>query len=234
VRLETVEIGGNPRPFSPKMNWVAQLPVVLVNPALRRLNDPPMQTIASFDALTDPNIGSFYFPNAGSNFVIRAGFESTWMAANRLDPQPSALLATETLATEMLAAHNAVRGNVGVAPLTWSGRLADLAQDWANTLLERDQLVHRSQSKVGENLFDVKGNDAHASATEVVQAWASESYGYLYKQNQCVAGAVCGHYNQLVWRTTKQVGCAAAKNHTREVWVCNYDPPGNLVGSRPY
>ncbi|HEY1755648.1 MAG TPA: CAP domain-containing protein [Bryobacteraceae bacterium] len=230
VRLETVEIGGVPRPFSPEMNWVAQLPVVVVTPGPRRQGvDPPTQTIAPFDALTDPNIGSFYFQNVESNFVIRAGLESTWIASNRLKTQPSALLSTE-----MLAAHNAVRGNAGVPPLIWSDRLADLAQDWANKLLERDQLVHRSQSTVGENLFDVKGHDAHASASEVVQAWASESYGYLYKQNQCLAGAVCGHYTQLVWRATKEVGCAVAKSRTREIWVCNYDPPGNWVGSRPY
>jgi pathogenesis-related protein 1 len=235
VRLETVEIGGNPRPFSPEMNSVAQLPVVVVNPTPRRLNIEPLtQTIASFDALTDPNIGSFYFRNVESNFVIRAGLESTWMAAIQLNTQSSTLLVTETLATEMLAAHNAVRSNVGVPPLTWSGRLADMAQNWANTLLKRNQLVHHSQSKVGENLFDVKGPDAHASASEVVQAWASESHGYMYKQNQCLAGAVCGHYTQLVWRTTKEVGCAVAKSRTREIWVCNYDPPGNWVGVRPY
>jgi len=45
---------------------------------------------------------------------------------------------------------------------------------------------------------------------------------------------VCGHYTQIVWRDTKQVGCGVARDNRREIWVCNYDPPGNWVGHRPY
>ena len=29
-------------------------------------------------------------------------------------------------------------------------------------------------------------------------------------------------------------GCAVATDRRREVWVCNYDPPGNVAGYRPY
>jgi uncharacterized protein YkwD len=39
-------------------------------------------------------------------------------------------------------AHNAARLSVGVPPLIWSDRLAAVAQEWANTLLARNQLVH--------------------------------------------------------------------------------------------
>jgi hypothetical protein len=45
---------------------------------------------------------------------------------------------------------------------------------------------------------------------------------------------VCGHYTQIVWRNTKSVGCAVARGKGVEVWVCNYDPPGNYAGQRPY
>jgi pathogenesis-related protein 1 len=30
------------------------------------------------------------------------------------------------------------------------------------------------------------------------------------------------------------VGCGVARSGRTEVWVCNYDPPGNYVGERPY
>jgi pathogenesis-related protein 1 len=132
--------------------------------------------------------------------------------------------------TEMLAAHNFVRATLKLPPLTWSDKLALRAQDWAATLLARGELFHRPKSPYGENIFDIAG--ASASAEQVVEAWASESRDYDYKSNKC--RKVCGHYTQLVWAATKQVGCGVARNARREVWVCNYDPPGNYVGQRPY
>jgi hypothetical protein len=44
---------------------------------------------------------------------------------------------------------------------------------------------------------------------------------------------MCGHYTQLVWRRARQVGCAAARGGSREVWVCEF-PEGNYIGMRPY
>ena len=114
--------------------------------------------------------------------------------------------------------------------MTWSDRLAARSQDWAETLLARGQFGHRPNSTYGENLFEIDG--APASAAEVVNVWAAESRNYDYNSNRC--RGVCGHYTQIVWSDTKEVGCAVARGGGREVWVCNYDPPGNRVGKRPY
>lgn len=131
---------------------------------------------------------------------------------------------------QMLTAHNEVRAQVGVSRLAWSERLASRAQDWAERLLKRRQFAHRPNSNVGENLFEIRG--ASAAPVQVVKAWAAESRNYDYARNQC--RGVCGHYTQIVWASTKEVGCAVARGGGREVWVCNYDPPGNWVGQRPY
>jgi uncharacterized protein YkwD len=139
-------------------------------------------------------------------------------------------IAPSSLARDMLAVHGAVRARVGVAPLAWSDRLAARAQDWADTLLARNQFVHRPNSTYGENLFEITG--AVASSAEVVNAWAAESRNYDYRSNRC--RGVCGHYTQIVWAGTEEVGCAVARDGRREVWVCNYDPPGNWAGQRPY
>ncbi len=231
VKLETVNIGGAPRLFSLELNWVAQLPITTAMTGFPTLYGPtPTTKTAFFDALADPNVGSFYFAGVAPNFVIQAGLESNWMAASRASAQPVTLPSAE-----MLAAHNAVRETVGVPPLIWSDRLADMAQEWANTLLARGEFRHRPRLSVGENLFEIKGPRAHASPSEVVQAWESESRAYNYRNNHCVTGpTACGHYTQIVWRTTAEVGCAAARGDGLEIWVCNYDPPGNWVGSRPY
>jgi pathogenesis-related protein 1 len=138
----------------------------------------------------------------------------------------------KSMEKEILAAHNKVRKRAGVPPLTWSDRLASMARDWATSLIKSGKLAHRPDNNVGENLFEVRG--AHASPAEVVDTWAAEAKDYDPMKNSCRPGAVCGHYTQLVWRRTKEVGCGVARGGGREVWVCNYDPPGNWAGERPF
>jgi pathogenesis-related protein 1 len=140
-------------------------------------------------------------------------------------PEPDDLLARD-----MLAAHNAVRGGLALAPLHWSERLTAQAQDWADRLLREGQFYHRPRPLFGENLFEITGT--RALPGDVVGVWAAEASDYSYSSNTC--RDVCGHYTQIVWRDTREVGCAAARDRSREVWVCNYDPPGNWVGERPY
>jgi pathogenesis-related protein 1 len=142
--------------------------------------------------------------------------------------------ADDRFARDMLAAHNAVRARVKVPPLKWSAKLAAAAQGWADTLLRTGEFKH-SASNHGENLFEVVGDSV--SAAEVVGAWAAESQGYNYRSNSCRGGTLhgtCGHYTQIVWRNTREVGCAVARGGGREVWACEYNPPGNYIGQRPY
>ncbi len=132
----------------------------------------------------------------------------------------------------MVSLHNAVRKRVGVGPLFWSDELAGVAQEWANHLIANGQFVHSHNPNYGENLFEIQG--AAATPNMVVKAWADEVSDYNYSANACVGSKMCGHYTQLVWTETNQVGCAMAKSGPREVWVCEYNPPGNWVGKRPY
>jgi pathogenesis-related protein 1 len=135
-----------------------------------------------------------------------------------------------SFARDMLLAHNEIRMRVDVPRLRWSDRLAARAEDWASHLLHERQFYHRPHPIFGENLFEITGG--HATPDQVVDAWASEAHDYSYRSNTC--RAVCGHYTQLVWSGTREVGCAIARDAGREVWVCNYDPPGNWIGERPY
>jgi len=130
----------------------------------------------------------------------------------------------------MLDAHNAVRARVGVPPLVWSAQLADVAQDWAKHLISTGALSHRPNNRYGENIYAIAGGTA--SPAQVVNDWAGEARGYDIRSNTC--SGVCGHYTQIVWSKTRAVGCAVARSQQREVWVCNYDPPGNVIGFRPY
>jgi uncharacterized protein YkwD len=133
-------------------------------------------------------------------------------------------------AQQMLDAHNAVRAKVNVPPLAWSQHLAAIAQEWARHLIASGEFAHSHNAETGENLYEIQG--ATASPDAVVKAWADEVRNYRYSTNTC--SGVCGHYTQVVWKDTKEVGCAAAQKGQRQVWVCEYAPPGNYVGRKPY
>ena len=144
---------------------------------------------------------------------------------------PSVSLSS-SLAREVTAAHNLVRNRLGIAPLAWSGELAQVAQDWAHRLVQTGTFEHRRNLEYGENIFEIWGATPYSQPDAVVRAWASESASYRYETNTCTGR--CGHYTQIIWRQTKEVGCGVARDSKREVWVCNYAPYGNIIGEKPY
>jgi uncharacterized protein YkwD len=136
------------------------------------------------------------------------------------------------------AAHNMARANVSppaampIPPLTWSDTVAATAQAWANNCMFK-----HSGGQYGENIFATSGT---AKPSDVVDSWVSEKANYDYANNSC--SGVCGHYTQVVWAASLHLGCGVA-NCTQnspfgsgnwQFWVCNYDPPGNFNGERPY
>jgi pathogenesis-related protein 1 len=39
----------------------------------------------------------------------------------------------------------------------------------------------------------------------------------------------------VIWKNTTQVGCGCAVSQSGAFFfVCNYDPPGNYIGQKPY
>jgi uncharacterized protein YkwD len=143
--------------------------------------------------------------------------------------------ADETLpafAREMLAAHNAVRQKTGVPPLKWSNQLAAQAAEWAKTLAATG--AAKMQGIPGQNI-GYASPPGRVKGTDIVAAWAAEVANYDREKNSCVdQKRSCHHYTQLVWRNTGYLGCALATDAQRDIWVCDYDPPGNNIAERPY
>ncbi len=153
---------------------------------------------------------------------------------------------------QMLSAHNAIRQRLGVPPLRWSTNLESLASSWANYLsTDTDCSIRRRGSiglprhknGIGENLQlveavrfdDGRTEKAAIDERQVVLSWARQGIDYDYTTNKCALNKNCGHYTQLVWRDSQVVGCAAAScSGEEQIWVCNYDPPGNYVNQKPY
>jgi hypothetical protein len=119
--------------------------------------------------------------------------------------------------------------------------LAAVAQAWADTCPTGHNLA--ILGTYGENIYECgTGFPGCATITETansavngVLGWATEAANYNYAANTC--SSICGHYTQLVWRTTTLVGCGAktcTSPYQGTVIVCNYQPPGNFNGLRPY
>ena len=135
-------------------------------------------------------------------------------------------------AAEMLRAHNAARQVPGVPPLLWSAQLAAKAQQWADRLAATGE--SRMEGIPGQNIA-YAGPPGTAKPGFIVSSWAAEVKNFDYEKNACANPSLkCYHYTQVVWRESKYVGCATAHDAQRDIWVCDYDPPGNLVGARPY
>ncbi|OAY39374.1 pathogenesis-related protein 1C [Manihot esculenta] len=133
---------------------------------------------------------------------------------------------------DYLDSHNEVRAKVGLEPLTWDDEVAAYAQNYANQRISDCELEH-SDGPYGENIAWGSGD---LLGTEAVKMWVDEKVYYDYKSNSCASGQMCGHYTQVVWRNSARLGCAKVtcdKNGGTFIG-CNYDPPGNFIGERPY
>jgi pathogenesis-related protein 1 len=154
-------------------------------------------------------------------------------------PPPPRGPVTSAEAVEIVLAHNAWRARAGVLPLRWAADLAAQAQNHALQLAREDcALEHgRLPEDVGENLYRASalesGSGSRAyhvvSPTHVVDVWGGESADYIPSTGSCAPGRQCGHYTQIVWPSTEEVGCGMAVCPSLgQVWVCRYRPRGNI------
>lgn len=147
------------------------------------------------------------------------------------NPSPTQMKPADIRA--MLARHNAVRAEVGVAPLRWDEELAAYAQQWADHLAATGcRMRHRQPNRYGENLF--QGTASHYRAIDAAQGWESEKTHYRGGVITETNYRQIGHYTQMVWRGTTRMGCGEAICNATRLVACNYDPPGNMLGRPPY
>jgi uncharacterized protein YkwD len=139
----------------------------------------------------------------------------------------------------ILVAHNQERLELGLEPLRWNPALAQSAQRWADHLASSGQFEHAPENRYapeGENLW--AGTKGYFAPEAMVGAWIREKQFFRpgVFPNNSTTGRVedVGHYTQLVWRATTEVGCAEASSIREDILVCRYAEAGNYLGEKPF
>jgi len=127
-----------------------------------------------------------------------------------------------------LAMHNKLRAKHGAPALTLDDELGKIAAAWAKELTKMPGQLKHNKTGFGECVY---WNTDVPEGGRPVQAWYSEQNFFDWKRLEGQKGT--GHFTQLIWKNTKQVGIAMAIGKHGHFVVCNYFPPGNVVGKFP-
>ena len=144
-------------------------------------------------------------------------------------------------AQEVLQHHNKVREKVGTQPLVWNKQLATYAQQWAEYLANNNncQMKHREQpgengKAYGENIFWGSSSDYY-KPVDASLSWYDEIKYFKYQKLNDNNWYKTGHYTQMVWKDTKEVGVGVAVcPNGGLIVVANYYPAGNVMTEYPY
>jgi len=203
-----------PQPTNPPVNNPLTPPVnpPIINPITPPVNNPLTQTVNK--PVTPP---------------INPPNPITPPVNQPLSPLNSLVILHED-PNEFLIPQNMARAKVGLPPLVWNESLVEFARSYAQERANDCKLQHSHSPGKGENIARSPGI---LSPEKAVEMWVAEEPNYDYGSNTCKK--VCGHYTQVVWKDTKSIGCARSNCQNRGTFVtCNYYPPGNVGGRKPY
>lgn len=134
--------------------------------------------------------------------------------------------------SEFLDLHNKARKSVNAATISWDQGLSNVAQCWAN----RCQFEHSHTQGMGENI--AAGSGPYTDQNAIVDWWEEFK---LYRKGMDFTEQT-GHYTQVAWKATRKIGCGVALCPAAQLGlggtfkqarfvVCEYFPPGNVIGS---
>ena len=140
----------------------------------------------------------------------------------------------ENLREIELNEHNYFRSLHGVPPLKLNNRLNDIAQKYAIYLAKNKKFEHSKKEDraldgkyVGENLYMKESSPKVYYICGVMsKSWYEEIKDYNYEIGKVTDEN--GHFTQLIWKDSREVGFGVAFNGNSVYTVANYFPGGNL------
>uniref|UniRef100_A0A671QZS7 GLI pathogenesis-related 2 n=1 Tax=Sinocyclocheilus anshuiensis TaxID=1608454 RepID=A0A671QZS7_9TELE len=137
-------------------------------------------------------------------------------------------VADSSFEAEFLQTHNAYRKQHGAPPLTINKNLCRSSQEWAEYLLSISTLMH-SSGEYGENVYYAWSSASKrltGQRREAVESWYSEIKDYNFSRPGFTSKT--GHFTQVVWKDTKEVGVGLATDGNTTFVVGQYLPAGNI------
>jgi len=135
-----------------------------------------------------------------------------------------------------LQLHNQARRSFGVAPVAWNEELAGAARGYAATMAATGTYGHDQtpgrRKMMGENIWrGSRGTFSYEVMLGVMIAEGREFRpGVFPAVSRTGSWHDVGHFTQIVWPTTTEIGCGVASSATTDYLVCRYAPTGNKDG----
>lgn len=90
-----------------------------------------------------------------------------------------------------------------------NSELENLAQQWASRcIIEHGNIPNNFNGSIGQNIFWSTNRDG--IVTDAIKLFYNEYEDYDFNRNSCTPGKICGHYTQVLWAKSYQVGCAVS------------------------
>ncbi|QQK44485.1 SCP-like extracellular protein, putative [Penicillium digitatum] len=142
-------------------------------------------------------------------FSANADIVTVWTTVKVPAPTPTAPLSPSYTSLnefkdDMLKITNEYRANHDANPLKWNDTLAEYSREWAEACIWK-----HSKGSYGENLAY-----GYQNVSAAVIAWGDEGEIYNFGKPTGFTEET-GHFTQLVWKSTTQVGCAAVNCRAR-------------------
>ena len=133
----------------------------------------------------------------------------------------------EKIREEILTNHNYHRKRHQVDNLVRNAEIEQVAQSYSEYQASIDSMQHSNNKKYGENLYYCGSSSGECvTGKKASEMWYDEVKDYDFDNPRYIKGT--GHFTQLVWKGSKQIGCGAACNSNKNCYLtCNYYPPGN-------
>lgn len=140
--------------------------------------------------------------------------------------------------SDCLRRHNELRRFHGCQPLKLSESLSARAQSWAEHLTDADKYAHssladRKRTGAGENLAFrwYTNGKKRPKGDEIADIWYNEVKDYSWEVPELNLTRFAGHFTQLIWAGTSQVGFGiAADGRGKITVVAQYQTAGNVKG----
>ncbi|TMM49892.1 CAP domain-containing protein [Qipengyuania marisflavi] len=177
--------------------------------------------------------------DGSGKFALLCGATTMLFATGGAIAASSSSNDNHAVASRVLAVHNSERDQLRLPRLKWNRNLEREAANWARNLSRRGVLQHAdnaTRNGTGENLW--MGTAGHWPVENMVGMFIEEKKHYRHASFPNISRtgnwADVGHYTQIVWRDTQEVGCAVVSARGNDVLVCRYWPAGNVWGQRAY